>query len=167
MTCGRLGFVLVIIGSLSKKPFVIYCAAASDELRTHTGGCYVGFADVSYGKADGDCDSFKVHTDESASDVQPCVGGDVLDYGGGLHELISGCGKGASGFGLWHYVYFFGITNKVKSLSFDNESAVQVLAALSGDEHAEPVGDGCYAAPNGFGTFGGGAVADKLTHDLA
>ena len=95
----------------------------------------------------------KMHTDERAANIQPRMGADMLDRHGILHLRIHRRGKRTACMGLRQdaddvVAVFF------RTIALNDQSAVEMLAALGGEINPLLCQHGCDACKNGLSRLG-------------
>ncbi len=132
---------------------------AADELWTGTCCNEECFADVVLFQAYRDGDFLKVHPDEGSSDVDTCVGLDMLDGDRGLEACVAGRCKGATSLGLRHDVDDVDVRDR---FLLDDDGAVQVFAALGRDVDPVCAENVLESFVNCLADFGDGMAADLV-----
>ena len=126
----------------------------------------MGGADGAYFGAHRNGHRAQVHADERAADVNACVGLDPLHGAGGGKSIPGGGGEGAAGLQLGLYIDHFQAVFQC-GLFFDDNGAVQVLAALG--SQVEAVLSRCLieGVEFGFSNLLAGLAANRVGSDLA
>ena len=105
-----------------------------------------------------------MHADQGSADVEPCIRLDMLECDGGLEICVAGRRKGASCFGLWDDVYDFCVRD---GFVFDDDSSIQVLAALRCDINALSSENALDTFIDGFSDLGNGMATDLVAQGFA
>jgi hypothetical protein len=108
---------------------LVLCATATDELGARASRQEDGIANAILFQSDGNGYARKVHADERAANIKPCLRANLLNGYGSAEICPRGGGKGAACLGLRNNAHLF------KSIGFctlalNDECTVKVLAAL-------------------------------------
>jgi len=136
------------------------CTLSANEFGASPGGKEYGLANVRLHHVQRNGHLFQVHSDKRTADIETGIGLDMFDGYGMLESLVAGCGKRASGLRLGDHIHDFCERN---CRILDDDSAVQVFAALRRNINAKRLEYGRKSFENRLADLGHRMATDVIT----